>query len=79
MCSYSASTVVDAFLAGHLEPVATPLADGVASPFVLVSGGDVADRGVQPDGVVLVPDAVQFSVLKRPRFSAALIRGAALG
>jgi hypothetical protein len=40
-------TVFDAGLARGREPVAALLADGITSAFVLVVGGDVADRGVQ--------------------------------
>ena len=35
------------------EPVAACLTDGIAFAFVFVVGRDVADAGVQPDGVVL--------------------------
>ena len=44
------------------ESVAALLADGIASSFVLIVRGDVADGGVQPDGVVLGPDVVQLGV-----------------
>ena len=55
------STVVEACLAGSVEPVAAAGPDGVAVAVVFVGGGDVADRGVQPEGVVLGPDAVELS------------------
>jgi len=53
-------TVVDPGLAGGEQAVASGLAQGVAAAMVLVVGGDVADAGVQPDGVVLLADRVQL-------------------
>ena len=53
------STVVQACLAGSIEPLTTAQPDGLTASFVFVLGGDVADRGVQPDRVVLGPDAVE--------------------
>ena len=55
-----ASTVCDACLSCRGESVTAGLADGVSAAVVFVVGGDVADAGVQPDGVVLDPDAVEF-------------------
>ena len=57
-----ASTVCDAGFACGVEPVAAGLADRVAPALVLVVGGDVADRGVQSDGVVLDLHAVELGV-----------------
>jgi hypothetical protein len=54
------STVCHPRLSCRGEAVAAGLADGVAAAVVFVVGGDVADAGVQPDGVVLGLDAVVF-------------------
>ena len=56
------STVCDAVQPRPGDSVAAGLADGFASAFVFVVGGDVADGGVQPDGVVLGPDPVELAV-----------------
>ena len=48
-------------MAGSVEPVAAAGPDGVAVAVVFVGGGDVADGGVHPEGVVLGPDAVELS------------------
>jgi len=54
------STVFDACVSCRGEAVAAGLADGFASTVVLVVGGDVADPGVQPLGVVLLSGVVEF-------------------
>ena len=46
---------------GSLEAVSSGLADVFAAAVVLVLGGDVADAFVQPDLVVVVPDAFELS------------------
>jgi len=43
--------VGDPGMAGAAQPVAAGLADLLAAAVVLVVGGDVADRGVQPGRV----------------------------
>ncbi len=43
-------------LAGLLEAGLAGLADRLAASFMLVIRGHVADAGVQPDGVVVLPD-----------------------
>ena len=52
--------VVEAFLRACLTPSRLASPDGVAAAFVFVVGGDVADRCVEPDAVVLAADAVEF-------------------
>ena len=47
-------------LAGGFHAVFSGLADGWAAAGVFVVGGDVSDAGVQPDRVVVVPDAGQL-------------------
>lgn len=44
--------VVQALLAGAVETVAASLPDGLAAAFVLVVGGDVADRLMQTNRIV---------------------------
>lgn len=44
------------------EPVAAFLSVGVTSSFMFVVGADIADRGVQPDLVVLTADSFEFGV-----------------
>jgi hypothetical protein len=56
------STVLDAVESCGVQSVAAVLADGLASSFVFVVGGDVADRGMQPDRVVLGADPGEFGV-----------------
>ena len=56
------STVFDPGCSCRGEAIAAGLADRVAVSVVFVVGGDVADAGVQPDGVVLLADLVQFEV-----------------
>jgi hypothetical protein len=45
---------------GLFQPGLAGLADSFAATFVLVVGGDVADPGVQPDGVVVLADDGQL-------------------
>lgn len=45
--------VIPAGLVGGGEAVAAGLADGVATPFVLVVGSDISDALVEPNGVVV--------------------------
>jgi hypothetical protein len=45
---------------GPFEAVAAGLTDGRAAAGVFVLGGDVPDPGVQPAGVVLGPDHIEF-------------------
>jgi len=45
---------------GVFESGLAGLADGFASSFVFVVGGDVADAGVEPDPVVVRPGDLQF-------------------
>ena len=47
-------------LVGVVQALAAGGADGLAPALVFVVGGHVADAGVQPDGVVLDLDAVEF-------------------
>ena len=47
-------------LVGGGESVASGLSDGVAAACVFVVGGDVADRLVEADRVVVVSDAFEF-------------------
>ena len=56
MISLLGSTVVDPGLSGCDQPVAAGLTNGLAASGVFVLGGDVPDRGVQPDDVVGVLD-----------------------
>ena len=49
-----------ALLVGRSHAVGAGCADGVAAAVVFVVGGDVADRFVQPDAVVVDPDAFEF-------------------
>ena len=56
--SSTRSVVVEALLAGSVEPVSARLADGVAAAFVFVVRGDVADRCMQADAVVLLTDVL---------------------
>ena len=58
--SSTPSVVVEAFLAGLVESVSAGLPDGVAAAFVFVVGCDVADAFVEPDGVVVLTDHVEF-------------------
>src|SRR5213594_1375254 len=53
--------VGDTPTASPLESLAAGLADLGAAAAVLVVGGDVADAGVEPDGVVVAADHLQFS------------------
>jgi hypothetical protein len=53
--------VGDTPTASPLESLAAGLADLGAAAAVLVVGGDIADAGVQPDGVVVGADHLQFS------------------
>ncbi len=50
----------DAGLAGGGESVTAGPPDGFVAAVVFVVGGDVADAGVQPQGVVVGPDAVEL-------------------
>ncbi len=43
-------------VAGLFEAGFAGLADGLTSSVVFVVGGDIADAGVQPDGVVVLSD-----------------------
>ena len=52
--------VGDTPAASPFEPLAAGLADLGAAAAVLVVGGDIADPGVQPDGVVVGTDHLQF-------------------
>ena len=52
--------VSDAGPAGVSEPASAGSSDAWAAAVVLVGWGDVADPGVQPDGVVLVADDRQL-------------------
>ena len=49
-----------ALFVGVSHAVGAGCADGVAAAVVFVVGGDVADRFVQPDAVVVDPDAFEF-------------------
>jgi hypothetical protein len=53
--------VGDAPTASPRKALAAGLADLGAAAAVLVVGGDIADAGVQPDGVVVGADHLQFS------------------
>lgn len=55
-----ASTVGDAPLAPVGEPVAAPGADGITAALVFIVGCDVTYRGVQPDGVALLMNPLEF-------------------
>ena len=52
--------VGSAGVVGGGESVAAGLADGVAAALVFVVGGDVADRLVERDRVVVGPDPLEF-------------------
>src|ERR671910_1432087 len=54
------STVVDPRGSCLGQSVGPGFTERVAAPFAFVVGGDVADAGVQPDGVVFGPDVVKF-------------------
>ena len=54
------SMVGDALLSGSGEPVASGGSDGVSVAAVLLVGGDVADAGVQADGVVALLLGFEF-------------------
>ena len=47
-------------MAGTFEPVTTPGPDRVSAAVVFVIRGDVANRCVQPHGVVLLADVVEL-------------------
>ena len=49
-------------LAGALQAGGTGSADAGPAAVMLIIGGDVADRGVQPGGVVLGADPVKLGV-----------------
>ena len=46
---------------GLFEACFAGFADGLAAAVVFVVGGDIADTGVQADGVVVVPGVGEFS------------------
>ena len=52
-------------LSGSPQALDSLLSDGVASAGVLVVGGDVADAGVEADGVVVAACSAQFGVEHR--------------
>ncbi len=56
------STVGDAGLTCAGQAVAAGLPDGLAASFVFVVGGDIPDRGVQPDPVVFEAALGEFGV-----------------
>lgn len=60
LCSLLCSTVVESSLPGECEPDVAASPDGLAESLVFLGGGDVADRGVEADFVVLGPDTVEF-------------------
>ena len=60
MIPASVPIVGQALLTGFLPPLATDSPDCWAASFVLVVGGDVADAGVQPAGVVVHLDDGQL-------------------
>ena len=57
--------MVEPSCAGSLEALPAGLADRFSSLVVFVVGGDVAERFVQPDFVVVDPDACQLCVEQR--------------
>ena len=65
--------LLDPLGAGALEPGGASTPDAGPAAVVLVVGGDVPDRGVQSDRVVLGPDPVKLGVeeplIERPTFS----------
>ena len=56
------AVVVDAVASCSGETACSGLTDGWSSAVVFVVGSDVADRGVQPDGVVLGSDPGEFHI-----------------
>ena len=56
------SILLDPLDAGALEARGPRPTDSGSAAVVLVVGGDVADRCVQPDAVVLTADAVKLGV-----------------
>ena len=56
------SILLDPLGAGALEPGGASTPDAGPAAVVLVVGGDVPDRGVQSDRVVLGPDPVKLGV-----------------
>lgn len=52
--------LVEAALPGAVESVAAGLSDGFAAASVLIVGSDVADRLVQPDGIVFRSHSCEF-------------------
>jgi hypothetical protein len=56
------SILLDPLSAGAAQPGEAGAAGLRTAAVVLVVGGDVPDRGVQPDGVVLASDPVKLAV-----------------
>ena len=62
-CSFLVGSILlDPLGAGAAQPGGAGAADRRAAAVMLVIGGDVADRGVQPDGVVLAADPGELGI-----------------
>ena len=60
--SSTPAVVVEAFYPGLVQAVSACLPHRVAAAFVFVVRGDVADRCVQPDAVVLLADVLELGL-----------------